>query len=158
MTENKLTGKQQAFIDNYTDSSNDTYSNGYESAKVAGYKGNDNTLRAIASENLTKPNVKQAILDVRAEKQEERDHNRTIAIEMLTDSLKALESKIKSGNIQAIQARTAIIRELDAISNLHSSTLYTDDKQAKELDQSQAQASKELAAELNRQSLKVHRA
>ena len=52
----RLTGLQQAFVAEYMRSLN-----GYRSAKFAGYKGNDATLRSIASENLTKPNIRAEI-------------------------------------------------------------------------------------------------
>jgi phage terminase small subunit len=52
--ERQLTIKQARFVEFYD-------GNGYKAAKAAGYKGNYGTLRAIASENLTKPNVKAAI-------------------------------------------------------------------------------------------------
>ena len=54
----QLTGKQQKFIDAYLGEAN---CNAYRAAKIAGYKGNGKTLRAIASENLTKPNIKSEI-------------------------------------------------------------------------------------------------
>lgn len=47
-----LTHKQKSFADNYIE-----HRNGQLAAKLAGYDGDDNTLRAIASENLTKPNI-----------------------------------------------------------------------------------------------------
>ena len=49
-----LTDKQRQFVDWYC--SSDARCNGTEAARRAGYRGNDNTLRAVASENLTKPN------------------------------------------------------------------------------------------------------
>lgn len=52
-----LTIKQQKFVDAYMA----TNGNGVESARQAGYKGDDRTLRNVASENLTKPNIGQAI-------------------------------------------------------------------------------------------------
>ncbi len=54
----KLTYKQKAFIDAYL---GEAKFNAYKAAKIAGYKGNGNTLRAIASENLTKPNIKAEV-------------------------------------------------------------------------------------------------
>lgn len=53
---NKLTPKQQAFVDNYL-----ITKNGVEAARVAGYKGNDRVLQTIASENLSKPIISQAL-------------------------------------------------------------------------------------------------
>ena len=56
MIKDKLSLKQQKFIDYYLNTGN-----AYKSAKLAGYKGDDNTLRVIGAQNLTKHNVKQAI-------------------------------------------------------------------------------------------------
>lgn len=50
----KPTVKQQRFIDYYD-------GNGVETARKAGYKGNDRTLNAVAVENLSKPFIKDAI-------------------------------------------------------------------------------------------------
>lgn len=49
----KLTPKQEAFTEEYLANG----FNGVQAAKEAGYSGDDATLRAIASENLTKPNI-----------------------------------------------------------------------------------------------------
>lgn len=54
----KLTAKQRRFVEAYTGSA---FGNATESARRAGYGGSDATVRAIASENLTKPNIKAAI-------------------------------------------------------------------------------------------------
>ncbi|MCR9254735.1 MAG: terminase small subunit [Alphaproteobacteria bacterium] len=53
-----LTGKQRAFVKAYCTEAN---RNATEAARLAGYRGNDPTLRAVASENLTKANVAEAI-------------------------------------------------------------------------------------------------
>ena len=53
------------------------------------------------------------------------DHDRTIAIGLLTSDYANLAHKAGTGDIQAIQARTSIVRELNAISNLHSQTLVS---------------------------------
>lgn len=52
----KLTGKQAAFIEEYF-----IDFNGTRAAERAGYKGNDVTLSAVASENLRKPRVAEKI-------------------------------------------------------------------------------------------------
>lgn len=52
----KLQIKQRLFVEHYL-----TTRNGVEAARQAGYNGNDATLRSIASENLTKPNIRAAI-------------------------------------------------------------------------------------------------
>lgn len=48
----ELTPKQQRFADEYLVSAN-----GVDAVRKAGYTGSDATLRSIASENLTKPNI-----------------------------------------------------------------------------------------------------
>jgi hypothetical protein len=53
----KLTAKQQLFCEFYIGEAN---GNATESARLAGYKGSDETLRAIGSQNLTKPNISDA--------------------------------------------------------------------------------------------------
>jgi len=50
----KLSPKQQAFVDAYA-------GNGTEAARIAGYKGNENTLCSMGKENLRKPHVWAAI-------------------------------------------------------------------------------------------------
>lgn len=55
----RLTGKQRKFANFYPEECN-----GFKSAKKAGYKGSDATLRSIGSENLTKPNILAAIKEV----------------------------------------------------------------------------------------------
>lgn len=54
----ELTPKQHKFIAAYLGS---CHGNGVKAARAAGYTGNDHTLRSIASENLTKPDIAAAI-------------------------------------------------------------------------------------------------
>ena len=54
-----FTAKQSAFIHWYC--SAEVNMNGTEAARRAGYKGKDATLRSVASENLTKPNIRKEI-------------------------------------------------------------------------------------------------
>jgi hypothetical protein len=51
------------------------------------------------------------------------DHDK--ALRLLQENYDALEEKALEGNIQAIQARTAIIREFNACTGQHSSTINT---------------------------------
>lgn len=53
-----LTPKQRAFVHAYQ---GEAKGNGVQAARIAGYKGKDETLRAIASENLTKPNIRSIL-------------------------------------------------------------------------------------------------
>lgn len=57
----KLSAKQKAFAQAFVETKNAT-----QSAKLAGYNGENNTLRSIGSENLTKPNIQEAIEGLRA--------------------------------------------------------------------------------------------
>jgi len=52
----ELTGKQKSFCLFYVEDRN-----GVKAARKAGYKGSDQTLRRVASENLTKCNISRAI-------------------------------------------------------------------------------------------------
>ena len=67
--------------------------------------------------------LKQAIARIDAKTAAKLDHNRDIAIDLLTTNLKRLKTKADAGDVQAISAATAVIRELSAISGLHSSTV-----------------------------------
>ena len=74
-----LTTKQQKFVDAYIATSG----NGAESARRAGYKGSEETLRAIAAQNLTKLNVGQAI----RERQMEQAKSFKITADMVLQKL-----------------------------------------------------------------------
>ena len=52
----KLTAKQQLFCEFYIGAAN---GNATEAARLAGYKGSDETIRAIGSQNLTKLNISE---------------------------------------------------------------------------------------------------
>ena len=65
MAEKKLTPKQKAFVSEYLKSGNAT-----EAARKAGYKGSDNILAAIGSQNLRKLNVSRACEAAQAKRNE----------------------------------------------------------------------------------------
>ena len=54
MDKNKLTTKQQRFVDFYD-------GNATEACRKAGYKGSENTLKSVASKNMTKHDIISAI-------------------------------------------------------------------------------------------------
>lgn len=58
----KLTEKQRRFVDAYQ---GEAAGNATQAAKLAGYKGNDNTVSSIATENLQKPAIIQALAELR---------------------------------------------------------------------------------------------
>lgn len=57
-TPEKLTGKEKKFVEFYLGKA---HFNGTEAARLAGYKGNRNTLGVVAYENLRKPKIKEEI-------------------------------------------------------------------------------------------------
>lgn len=65
-----LTLKQDKFRLRYVDNDG----NGLKAARYAGYKGNDNVLAAIASQNLRKLNIKQKIEQYKTELRAESEH------------------------------------------------------------------------------------
>jgi hypothetical protein len=54
----KLTEKQRRFVDAYL---GEAAGNATKAARLAGYKGNDNTLASVGTENLRKPAIAEAI-------------------------------------------------------------------------------------------------
>ena len=77
----KLTLKQMAFVDAYIETGNAS-----EAARLAGYS--EKTARAVGAENLTKPNIKQAIEARQAEIRSERTADITEVMEFLTSALR----------------------------------------------------------------------
>jgi len=69
MSEDDRTLKQSLFVENYLSNGG----NATQAAAQAGYAGDNNTLRAIASENLTKPNIRGRIRERVAEAKVEAD-------------------------------------------------------------------------------------
>ncbi len=116
-----ISDKQQVFINNYCTNGH----NGLKAYRKAYPDASDESCKASASRLLYNVNIKQAISEYKAETKAKLEHNRQIAIDMLTEDRTLLIDQAKAGNISAIQARTAITRELNAISNLHSATITT---------------------------------
>ena len=119
----KLTAKQEAFVITYCDSGSETYNNAYQSAIKAGYA--HNTAKNADKLILDNNGVKEALKAYKAKLAKKLDHNRDIAIKHLMHDYECLTEKAEQGDTVAIQARTSIMRELSAISNLHSSTVNT---------------------------------
>lgn len=98
--------------------------NKLEALKTIGYKPSYYNTLGIGRV-YSNVRVIEAIRVIDAKSAEKLDHNREIAINLLTTNLANARKKAEAGDIQAISAITAIIRELDAISNLHSSIITT---------------------------------
>ena len=78
-TTGKLTAKQQRFVEEYL-----VDPNGRQAAMRAGYSAN--TARAIASENLTKPNIALAIQRARAQAREHANVSREMVVRGLYEA------------------------------------------------------------------------
>lgn len=116
----KLTEKQELFALGLFTIGSLNFGNGAEAYKAA-YPNckSDNAARVQACRLLTNANVIARKEQIQAEVKVKYEHNRDIAITGLYSDLAHLEKQALAGNIQAIQARTAIRRELSAISGLH---------------------------------------
>ena len=95
MAEKKLTIKQKKFVKAYV--AND--GNGRDAAKAVYDVKTDNVAASIASENLTKPNVKQAIEQALAKHEITMD----AAVKPIADGLKANREIEVDGQVVATQ-------------------------------------------------------
>ena len=141
----KLTLKQQAFIDAITDSTSKGYNNSTESAAIAGYKGNRHMLQVIGSENMSKPVIKAAIDAIYASKQAVSEYNQAEAYRRIDNQYRKADRK---GDVMAAMA---CIRELDSIHGLNQQTIVNVEQQ-RELSEEQARQAKMIASYLNRQA------
>ena len=89
--------------------------------------------------------VKAAIAKIDAQNTEKREHNKEIALKNLYTDYGYLEKAALTGNIAAIRARTAIMNELNHITGQHVTTVISDDKQQRELSDSEKLMAKRLA-------------
>jgi len=121
--ERPLTGKQELFCTAMFTVGSQSFGNGTESARTAGYKGSDYTLGRQAHDNTRNHKLLKRKHEIQAEIAKIYKHNRDIAIKKLYADYELLQAKANTGDIQAIQARSGIIRELNAISSLHSQTI-----------------------------------
>ncbi len=135
----KLTEKQIAFAQAMYTIGLDTFGNGTASARAAGYKGSNCTLGRVASDNTRKDNIIKLKEQIQAETSAKLEHNREIAISILSEALAIARAKKDSAGI--VQA----CRELDAISWLHGSTLRTEDAEIEELSESKRAEARRLA-------------
>ena len=108
----KLTPKQEKFIDYYIQTGNAT-----EAAKLAGYSAK--TAYSIGNENLNKPEIKQAIEEKLKQLESERIAEATEIMESLTAVIRGkTEEEILmqvKGNVQRFMKRTSVRDRLRAI-------------------------------------------
>ncbi|KEI18272.1 terminase small subunit [Clostridium haemolyticum] len=96
--DNKLTPKQKAFCDYYIQTGNAT-----EAAKMAGYKGKN--LNKIASENLTKLDIKQYVEKRMKQLEDKRIADAEEVLQYLTKVMRG-EEKDQLGLDASLQDRT----------------------------------------------------
>ncbi|MHC5073440.1 MAG: terminase small subunit [Planctomycetota bacterium] len=114
---NELTAKQESFCLHYITIGSETFGNGTRAAIAAGYA--PRTAEQQASRLLSNVKIKDAIERFKASARAKVEYNYEQAIKDLDLRLEYLEEKASQGNIQAIQAQTAILREKNAIAGLH---------------------------------------
>lgn len=113
-----MTAKETAAVEYYCNAGSDSYNNWCASFAAAGYSQSGGW-QTNAIHVLHKDHVKLAISEYKASIKQNMDWDRDKAVAALTTDYEYLNAKAKEGNIQAIQARAAIARELSAISGLH---------------------------------------
>jgi len=117
----QLTEKQKLFCKYMFTVGGETFGNGLESARKAGYRGNNNTLKQIAHKMVTNGNCLREKEQIQAETAEKIEYNRDIALKMLTEAYDMAKFQHNPA------ALTGVIREMNAITGLHSQTIKTED-------------------------------
>lgn len=87
----------------------------------------------------------KAIAEIQAGIAAENGHSYEIAVQMLTKRIAYLEPAAVRGNVQAIQAQTALIRELDNITGLQKQTIQHKGQTEPVLDEAERKALADLA-------------
>ncbi len=86
--------------------------------------------RSIGMRIYERPEVIAAIKAIDDDVQVKYEYNLDIALDLLRRRLTYLEEKAKDGDTQAVQAQTAIIRELNDITGLHKINVHASAEQA----------------------------
>ena len=118
-----LTNKQEAFCEEYCNNgynATQAYKKAYPDCKGGWHK--------LGSRLMAKDGIRTRIARYRAGVTAKVDHDRDKAIELLKENIATLDQIIEGAGtglsvVQAINARTAVVRELNAISNLHGQTI-----------------------------------
>lgn len=79
----KLNPKQKKFIKEYLLNGN----NAADAARKAGYTGNDDTIRAMGAENLTKPHIREEIEKLQAKTEKKLEEKFQVTQDMIIDEL-----------------------------------------------------------------------
>ena len=142
MIDKPLNYRQSLFVDYFT-GDEDCKGNAYKSALKAGYT--ERTSQRAPEQLSRNIKVIAAIKVKMAELKEKIGHNYEIAVEMLRKRLGWLNVMAEKGNVQAIQAQTAIIRELNDITGLHKQ-IIVDTREQKMLDEAQKAEARRIAS------------
>ena len=135
-----MTDKQKIFIDEYVVNGQ----NATQAYKKA-YPGCNGGWDRLGPRLMRNDVIKAAVKVKMAELKEKIGHNYEIAVEMLRKRLGWLNVMAEKGNVQAIQAQTAIIRELNDITGLHKQ-IIVDTREQKVLDEAQKAEAKRIAS------------
>lgn len=105
----------------------ETFDNGTQSAQKAEYKGNNNTLRQTAHKLVTNGNVIKAKKAIMAGVNEKFDWDREQNLKHQKLQIERYNTILDANpnNLQALQGLNQVLRELNASSNQHSSTINT---------------------------------
>ena len=116
----KLSNRQKDFVRYYSDTGcPETLNNATQAAIMAGYSSKGAHVRG--HELLSNSKIIDAIKAHKTKTARKIDHNRTIAIELLHEAIAMARTSNDS------KALIAAVRELDAISSLHSQTINSSD-------------------------------
>ena len=142
-----MTDQQQVFVNHYCTDANQNASKAYRMAGYSAIGADGNSARLIV-----KDSIKQAIAVKMAELTAKVEHSFEIAVKLLTERIGWLNKNAKAGNVQAIQAQTAIIRELNDITGLHKQ-IIVDTREQKMLDEAQTVEAIKIARWRNHQGV-----
>ena len=135
-----LTDKQQCFVDNYC-------TNGYNASQAyrIAYPNTKAGHNKLSSRLMANDGIKQAIGTIQAQNKAVIEHNFEIAADMLKQRISYLQPAAAQGNVQAIQAQTTLLRELNDIAGLHKQRFIDESEQTKALSEAEAAEAKRIA-------------
>lgn len=138
-TKKKFTFKQQKFIDNYCGVSN---GNATDAARKAGYKGNEDTLKQVACQNLTKVYIKEEIDRILSQKKADSIANRQQRQRFWSRMMNGELDGISVSNSDRLKASELLGKsEADFTDNVNT----TDTQRQRELNDKEKQECAELA-------------
>ncbi len=147
-----MNDKQKNFIEHYCTDAAHNASEAYRMAYPKCKKG----FQQNGSKLLLNTVIKTAINKRMAELAQIVDYCYDKAHKLLQTRLGYLEVQAAQGNVQAVQAQTAIIREMDDITGLHKQNLRTEAVNLEPQSEADRKLLSEIAAEyIRRRSIKL---